>query len=231
MNKKLFKLVETLNKKLSRVQGDAYLEPEQFAWVSQVEQSCEAIKAELAGLIDQEGVEVPTMAELSGGNSSVKHTNSWRALCLYLYGQRLSHQENFLPHTHAALQKIPGLKTAFLSILQPGTSIKPHRGPYNGVLRYHLGVSIPAGDCAIVVDEQQRGWANGKSLIFDDSYVHKAWNHTEETRVVLFVDFLRPLPFWYAWFNTLIYNRLCRGEFQVKFMQRAAQSTENMVKA
>ena len=87
--------------------------------------------------------------------------------------------------------------------------ISPHRGPYNGVLRYHLGIEIPLGDCALVVKKQQRGWSNSHSLIFDDSYVHEAWNKTDETRVVLFVDFLRPLPAWYAWFNERIYQRLC----------------------
>jgi beta-hydroxylase len=30
-------------------------------------------------------------------------------------------------------------------------------------------------------------------MIFDDTYEHEAWNHTDKTRVVLFVDFVRPL--------------------------------------
>ncbi len=32
-------------------------------------------------------------------------------------------------------------------------------------------------------------------MIFDDTFNHEVWNDTDETRVVLFVDVLRPLPF------------------------------------
>ena len=31
-------------------------------------------------------------------------------------------------------------------------------------------------------------------MVFDDTFNHEVWNDTEETRVVLFVDVLRPLP-------------------------------------
>jgi len=37
-------------------------------------------------------------------------------------------------------------------------------------------------------------WEEGKSLIFDDTFEHEAWNHSNGIRVVLFVDFARPLP-------------------------------------
>ena len=37
------------------------------------------------------------------------------------------------------------------------------------------------------------GWTEGHSLVFDDTYEHEAWNDTDETRVVLFVDVVRPL--------------------------------------
>lgn len=225
MNKHLLRAIEGLNRALSRVEGSAYFSQAQFPWVQQVEAACDSIRDELQALLAKDGADIPTMSELSGGKSGLQHTNTWQALCLYLYGQRLCHDENFLPRTHAALNRIPGLRTAFLSVLKPDTVINPHRGPYNGVLRYHLGVSIPEGDCAIVVDGEQRGWQNGKSLIFDDSHVHSAWNRTAETRVVLFVDFLRPLPWPYAWFNERIHRKLCQGEFQVKFKQRAAEST------
>ena len=38
-------------------------------------------------------------------------------------------------------------------------------------------------------------WAEGSALIFDDSYEHEAWNLSDGLRVVLFVDFVRPLRF------------------------------------
>jgi beta-hydroxylase len=92
--------------------------------------------------------------------------------------------------------RIPGLVAAFYSILAPGKRLPVHRGPYNGILRFHLGLSVPASDetCAIKVGPDIRSWTEGGALVFDDTYDHEAWNLTSTTRVVLFVDFKRPLP-------------------------------------
>jgi beta-hydroxylase len=68
---------------------------------------------------------------------------------------------------------------------------------YKGVLRYHLGLIVPgpAGSCKIRVGNDVRSWQEGKSLIFDDSHPHEVWNECDSYRVVLFVDFVRPLLF------------------------------------
>jgi aspartyl/asparaginyl beta-hydroxylase (cupin superfamily) len=96
------------------------------------------------------------------------------------------------------VRHIPGLKTAMFSIFEPGKHLPAHRGPYNGVLRLHLGLIVPDAEpdkIAIRVDRQVCRWQEGKVLIFDDAYEHEAWNHSSETRVVLFVDFVKPLRF------------------------------------
>ncbi|WP_197530127.1 aspartyl/asparaginyl beta-hydroxylase domain-containing protein [Gloeobacter violaceus] len=82
------------------------------------------------------------------------------------------------------------------SILDANAHIPPHHGPYKGVLRYHLGLIVPVEDerCAVRVDNEVRSWKEGKSLIFDDSFEHEVWNRDPRRRVVLFVDFPRPLP-------------------------------------
>ena len=81
------------------------------------------------------------------------------------------------------------------SILSPGKHIEPHRGPYRGVLRYHLGLRIPepASAAGISVGGEVRHWEEGRSLLFDDGYEHFAWNDTDGVRVVLFMDVERPL--------------------------------------
>jgi beta-hydroxylase len=43
------------------------------------------------------------------------------------------------------------------------------------------------------VANQTRHWSEGRSLVFDDTYIHQVWNDTDEYRAILFVDFLRPL--------------------------------------
>ena len=96
------------------------------------------------------------------------------------------------------MQKIPGLTTVMFSIFEPGKHLPAHRGPYNGVLRLHLGMIVPEAEpdqLAIRVKDQICHWEEGKVLIFDDAYEHEAWNHTDKTRVVLFVDFVKPTRF------------------------------------
>ena len=43
-------------------------------------------------------------------------------------------------------------------------------------------------------------------MMFDDSFPHEAWNYTDEVRVVLFMDIVRPIKFPFSIFNHLIIN-------------------------
>jgi beta-hydroxylase len=92
---------------------------------------------------------------------------------------------------------MPGMKTAFFSILAPGKHLLPHQGLNKGVLRLHLGLIIPepAEMCAIRVGSQTRHWEEGRVMIFDDVFEHEAWNRTDGLRVILFVDIMRPMRF------------------------------------
>ena len=48
------------------------------------------------------------------------------------------------------------MKTAMISILSPRKHILDHRGPYKGVLRYHLGLIVPQ-DAESLQDPRRRG--------------------------------------------------------------------------
>lgn len=81
------------------------------------------------------------------------------------------------------------------SSLNPGTEIYPHfdrKTPHN-VLRCHLGLIIPEGDCKLRVNGKDKTWKEGEFLIFDDSFIHEAWNRTETKRIVLLIDFHRDM--------------------------------------
>ncbi len=66
------------------------------------------------------------------------------------------------------------------SILEPGKHLPPHRGPYNGVLRLHLGLIVPEprDQLGIRVENEIYRWREGEAVIFDDAYEHEAWNNT-----------------------------------------------------
>ncbi len=80
----------------------------------------------------------------------------------------------------------------FLSVLEPGTHIPPHFGGANVKLTLHLPLVIPAGDTAIRVAHETRGWTGGDMLIFDDTFDHEAWNRTDKARAVLLIKAYHP---------------------------------------
>jgi aspartyl/asparaginyl beta-hydroxylase (cupin superfamily) len=99
------------------------------------------------------------------------------------------------PQTTALLKKIPNLYQAFFSILDPGKSIPAHSGEYYGYLRYHLGLRVPKNNPpSMRVKDQIHTWEEQKSILFDDSWNHEVYNKSDDIRVVLIVDFLRPMP-------------------------------------
>src|SRR3984957_13702022 len=170
--------------------GDATFFPEErFPWIAQVEANWETVLAEREAL--------PNFQDISKDQIEITDDDDWKTYFLYGYGFEADLGVRACPKTAALMREIPGMTTAMFSILSPHKHILDHRGPYKGVLRYHLGLIVPrdAEQCRIRVDEDIRHWEAGKSLIFDDTFNHEVWNDTEETRVVLFVDVLRPLPF------------------------------------
>ncbi|TMK99839.1 MAG: aspartyl/asparaginyl beta-hydroxylase domain-containing protein [Actinobacteria bacterium] len=176
--------------------GDATFFPlERFPWVAQVEQNWTVIRDEVLGLLEDREA-LPNFQEISKDQIGITDDDCWKTVFLYGYGFEAKLGVELCPRTAALMREIPGMKTAMISILSPRKHILDHRGPYKGVLRYHLGLIVPkdAPSCRIRVGEDIRHWEEGKSLIFDDTFNHEVWNDTDETRVVLFVDVLRPLP-------------------------------------
>ena len=86
---------------------------------------------------------------------------------------------------------VPNNGAVFFSRLSAGTVIKPHRGVRAGSYRMHLGLIVPEGDIGLQVlgyPDPVR-WREGQLMIFDDNEEHEAWNHTDQDRVILIVDF------------------------------------------
>lgn len=99
------------------------------------------------------------------------------------------------PQTIAALQKLPQLKFAALSRLHPHSELKPHRheNPHSYIA--HIGLIIPSsGDCGLKVGNKVHHWKKtGDLVLFDDTFLHSAWNHSNEERIVLYLDLLKPI--------------------------------------
>jgi beta-hydroxylase len=178
----------------STVGDRTFFDVEEFPWARILEQNWTLIRAELDEVLaDQE--QLPNFQDISTDQATITDDDRWKTYFLFGYGFKSEANCRRCPQTARLVDQIPGMQTAFFSILAPGKHIGAHRGPWKGVLRYHLALKIPEPreGCRIRVGDDVRHWHEGSSLIFDDTYEHEAWNDTEGTRVILFVDFNRPL--------------------------------------
>lgn len=191
-----------------------FFKSEQFAWIASLEENWKKIRGELDVLLQQRQA-IPYLQDIQIEQYDLTNDKKWQVYFLYAYGHQFADNCQACPKTAKLLKNIIGLQTAFFSILGPEKNIPPHRGFYNGVLRYHLALKIPEpqGSCMIKVADDVALWQEGKSIIFDDCYVHQVWNLSAEDRVVLFVDFVRPLPFFVSLLNHLFLFLMRRTPF------------------
>ena len=127
---------------------------------------------------------------------------------------RIDENADRCPRTAAVVEAIPGLNSAFFSILAPGTHIPDHRGVTKGLITCHLGLVVPRdGDVRMRVDDRVVRWAEGETLVFDDTYHHEVWDDTTGTRVVLLIQVERPLRQPGKWFADFFMGFVKRSAF------------------
>jgi ornithine lipid ester-linked acyl 2-hydroxylase len=199
---------ETLNRRHAIHDNPPVYDNAVFPWAGNIEAAYPGIRAELEQVLLRKS-ELPNFQDISTDVKTISTDAGWKTYFLAGFGKPSRRNIAQCPKTWEALQKIPGLKTAMFSIFEPGKHLPPHRGPYNGFLRLHLGLIVPSTKrekIAIRVSDQVCHWQEGKVLIFDDAYEHEAWNYSSETRVVLFVDFVKPLRFPASLINWFLMN-------------------------
>jgi beta-hydroxylase len=128
------------------------------------------------------------------------------------------------PRTAELLRNVPGLYTAFFSVLDGGQYITPHWGYWKGFLRYHLGVIIPNDnrerscwlrvnadradnakrDPGLIERGERHYWKEGQGVMFDDTFLHDAKNDSDQVRVILWLDLRRRMPPYLNAFNTML---------------------------
>lgn len=158
-------------------------------WLPEVEAAWPEIRAEVDELLRREPgllrpVYVPDGVEIRG----------WHSLNLMTYGLRYDEAARRLPRTAAALERVPHLTSAFLNLLQPGARLPMHCGDTDATIRCHLGVVVPAPlpHCGLEVAGERHAWEEGRAFAFNEAHPHWVWNDTDEPRVVLVFDVVRP---------------------------------------
>jgi beta-hydroxylase len=174
-------------------------------------QNYAVIRAECEALVTG-AVRLPGMEELTSYTSSGIHQIAWKTF-MFKSGDFIAENCALAPRTAALLANIPGIYTAFFSVLEPHQHIKAHWGYWKGFVRYHLGVIIPGdnadhtcwirinpdaqaagGDKGQIAQGEKYYWHNGQAVLFDDTFLHEAANESDQVRVVLFLDVARKMP-------------------------------------
>lgn len=157
---------------------------------------------------------LPRFQDIAANQHRISPDDQWRIFALWGFGQRSELGSATYPETTACLGEIPGLESAFFSILAPGKHIPRHRGVTRALVRCHLGLIVPrTGTCAMEVDGHRVSWREGEAFVFDDSRPHQVWNDTDEERVVLLLDVRRPMRWPGRWLYAFLRAVLRRTHF------------------
>lgn len=200
--------------KSSLISNEPVLDPESFDWTKELSENWEIVRDE-ARAIYQHHDAIPPLREISPDHRGIVEDNSWRSFFLIGYGHRQEENIARAPRTAEMVSRIPGLNSAFFSILAPGSAITPHRGVTKAFITGHLGLVVPKEreKLWMRVDDQRLHWDAGKWLMFDDTYEHEVRNDTDETRIVLLCQVERPLKSPGTWLAAGLMGYVRRSHF------------------
>lgn len=158
-----------------------------FEWVQRLELGWPNIVEELNSLLNQR-------AGFSKLYKDYTNVGDWAGCYFWIFGQEIQKNCELCPDTTKILKSIPGATefgTALFSALAPGTRVASHCGYSNSKLRCQLPLQVP-NNCGFKIADQTISMVEGSCFIFDDSFLHTAWNESDRSRFVLIFDFFHP---------------------------------------
>ncbi len=161
-----------------------------FPWIEQAEDNWSDIEAELQR-ITSKGL---SSFETYKNEERQSEAGKWKTTGFYFWSRPHTTNLKQYPQIAEWLNSIPHLVGATLNLLEPQGRVEPHCGETNGNIRIQFGVVIPEPlpVCGFKVGNEDRGWEEGKALLFTDAHRHTAWNHSDQRRFLLILDIIRP---------------------------------------
>jgi hypothetical protein len=160
--------------------------PEPDSVARSLEQGFEMIAKEFEQVAER-NVPSPSQALVDQG--------SWNTFPLMRAANPVEENIALCPQTWAVAERCPLLHRmrggVYFSIMDPGTHVRPHCGPSNLKLRYHLAIEDDEG-AMIRSNGEWRCWRRGECLILDDSFEHEVRHDGSRRRAVLIVDCWHP---------------------------------------
>lgn len=187
------------------------LNPSDLAGLDTLRDNWKVIRDEALALAERGDIKAADSLNDAGFNSFFR--SGWTRFYLKWYGEPLGSALRQCPKTIELLEKVPSVKAAMFASLPPEGILTPHRDPFAGSLRYHLGLSTPNSEnCYILVDGEKHSWRDGDDVLFDETFIHEAHNNTVKNRIILFCDVTRPMKFGLiSEFNSFMSSTLMRA--------------------
>lgn len=191
-----------LNKKFHEASlwpNDLYLVPYLHPIARELVAEFPAIQAEVDEILKRYD-EFALFHSISPQESYISNDDGWRMFFFRAVGWNFKRNQAMAPTISRLLRKHRrSVVSAYISCLGPNKMLKPHFGPWAGILRMHLGVRVPHG-CRLAVKKPggnwvAKPWKEGACILFDDTNEHFAFNNSDEVRAVLFLDIVRPMRF------------------------------------
>ena len=134
---------------------------------------------------------MPEQAEISANDG-----RDWRILVLKAYGTVLPRNHARCPVLAETVASVPDVLSAALSFLAPGKHIPEHRGPFRGVIRFYMGLSVPIASDAhpaavLTIDHHEHRIGDGECILWDDTFPHEVLNRGDQVRIALLLDIRR----------------------------------------
>lgn len=160
-------------------------DPARFGWLQALD--WDAFRREARGLVrSRQGFKTV--------HRGFTGTGAWAGAYLWVHGRPVEETCSLCPRLAEFLASTPGATefgTAFLSALSAGSHVTPHCGSTNAKLRVQLPIVVPES-CYLRVGQQELQLQPETPIVFDDSFLHTAWNHSTRSRIVLVFDFFHP---------------------------------------
>ena len=202
----------------SAVPSKPILDVRQFKELDQLRDNWQVIRDEALHLFDEGYIRAAFRNNDASFNSFFKE--GWKRFYLKWYGEPLDSARTLCPKTVALVESLPSVNAAMFALLPPGGRLNPHRDPFAGSLRYHLGLVTPNSDvCRIFIDGEPYAWKDGEDIVIDETYIHSAENKSDQIRIILFCDVVRPL-------RTRLMQAINRGMSHLLGRATAAQNVE-----
>jgi aspartate beta-hydroxylase len=134
---------------------------------------------------------MPEQADISANDG-----RDWRLYVLKAYGVEHRQHMAHCPALARIVADSPDVLSASLSFMESGKHVPPHRGPFRGVIRFYMGLSVPrradgVPAALLKIDGVEYRIGGGEWLLWDDTYRHEALNAGDTIRSVLLLDVAR----------------------------------------